>query len=33
MLAIGAGAVLAYALLLFIPMTSFWDELALPVNL
>ena len=32
MLAIGAGAVLLYALLLFIPLTTLWDEMALPVN-
>ena len=32
MLSIGVGAVLLYALLLFIPLTTLWDELALPVN-
>ena len=32
MLAIGAGAVLLYSLMLFIPLTSLWDELAMPVN-
>ena len=32
MLVIGAGAVLLYALLLFLPLTTLWDELALPVN-
>ncbi len=32
MLAIGAGAVIGYALLLFIPLTRLWDELAIPVN-
>jgi general secretion pathway protein F len=32
LLAIGAGAVIVYALLLFIPLTSLWDGLAIPVN-
>jgi general secretion pathway protein F len=33
MLGIGAGAVILYALLLFIPLTRLWDELALPSNI
>jgi type II secretory pathway component PulF len=32
LLAIGAVAVLLYALMLFLPLTSLWDELAFPVN-
>jgi type II secretory pathway component PulF len=32
MLAIGAGAVVAYALMLFIPLTTLWDDLASPMN-
>jgi type II secretory pathway component PulF len=32
MLAIGAGAVIVYALLLFIPLTRLWDELSIPTN-
>jgi general secretion pathway protein F len=32
LLAIGAVAVVLYGLLLFIPLTTLWDELSLPVN-
>jgi general secretion pathway protein F len=32
MLAIGAGAVLLYALLLFLPLTTLWEQVALPLN-
>ena len=32
MLAIGAGAVAIYSLLLFVPLTTLWDELAMPLN-
>jgi type II secretory pathway component PulF len=32
MISIGAGAVIAYALFLFIPLTRLWNELAIPVN-
>ena len=32
MLAIGAGAVATYALMLFVPLTALWDELAMPMN-
>ena len=32
MLAFGAVAVLLYSLLLFIPLTTLWEEIALPVN-
>jgi type II secretory pathway component PulF len=32
MLAIGVGAVMAYALLLFVPLMQLWDEMAIPNN-
>ncbi len=32
MLAIGVGAVLTYAMLLFVPLMQLWNELALPAN-
>jgi len=32
LIAIGAGAVLAYGLILFLPLTALWEELAIPTN-
>ena len=32
MVTLGGGAVILYAMLLFVPLSSFWDELTLPVH-